>query len=334
MSATPQPIYASLEKPHVTLVLRRRSPAWELTIHNKAPTSIWLDHRTVIPEDDTLTISRHSRHPDFRLKISDHPSAHYGTTRTLQIEPAAAGCASVTITATYAEPVPTLPVRLEFAPLPPPTVTAPTLPLEVTVLPPHEGQSGYTLVRYRNTGTVPLRADGCPFPAGGTLTYTGRERAATVLHGVNLCTPDGTMYLVEVCPLRPTNGQFLLQERLLYGPLPLAPKVQPPPVFTAPTLPLEVTVLPPHEDQTDYTSTTDRLTVDGCDMPPGSSLTFIGREIPSPLLRQFHVTATDAINTLLRALATTHQAVATEILAARGLTPAQITAILGGLAGL
>ena len=213
-------IYATLEKPHVTLVLRRRSPAWELTIHNKAPTSIWLDHRTVIPEDDTLTISRHSRHPDFRLKISDHPSAHYGTTRTLQIDSAA-----VTVTTTYKEPVPTLPLRVEFAPLPPPTVTAPTLPLEVTVLPPHAGESGYT-------------------------------------------------------------------------------------------------------------STTDRLTEDGCDMPPGSSLTFIGREIPSPLLRQFHVTATDAINTLLRALATTHQTVATEILAARGLTPAQITAILGGLAGL
>ena len=219
------PLTVSLEKPHVTLVLRRRSPAWELTIHNKAPTSIWLDHRTVIPEDDTLTISRHSRHPDFRLKISDHPSPHYGTTRTLQIEPAAAGRASVTVTTTYKEPVPTLPVRLEFAPLPPPVFTAPTLPLEVTVLPPHAGESGYT-------------------------------------------------------------------------------------------------------------STTDRLTEDGCDMPPGSSLTFIGREIPSPLLRQFHVTATDAINTLLRALATTHQAVATEILAARGLTPTQITAILGGLAGL
>jgi hypothetical protein len=401
----------TLDAPRVTLTLRHVSPNWNLTIDNTDDKNcIYLDNRTLIAVCGRVTISRRNRKPSFQFQLSlRHSAWPDAAARRFQIAPSetAAGEITCLLLPTGAGAGAGAAIRHVFKPLPP-TVVAAKLPLEVTVLPPHEGQSGYTLVRYVNTGAPETSIEfmGINFRGGTSLTFTGRHWGSYSLHDANVTATDGSMFDVTVVP-GSKPGRFTVREILLCGP-PVRLLPPPPRLYRSANPPLEVLVLPRWKGAPDVqihnTSPTEDLWVDlgveMCRVPPDNwvkgdltttimspitsceykcavsdtevtlTVTIQDAAVPTPAMllshyhivpdsRRFHLDqtqgpfditviapepepepepetldpdiATDAVNTLLRALATTHQAVATEILTAHGFSPAQIALTLVGL---
>ena len=164
--------------------LCHRTPHWDLTVHNHAAHTLWINLRTPVPAGGTYTISSRTRTPAYRLSVSNKPNDWQAINLTVDAMRVAVTHGLAAPYADFSE-VPTRRWR----------ALAAALPLEVSVY----GSSRHgaaTAVQYRNMSTTDtLTLGSSPLPPGETRTVTGNAWSPwTCLHDIYATSAAGKRY--------------------------------------------------------------------------------------------------------------------------------------------
>ena len=180
----PSATYFTASHGDLEFTLCHRTPHWELTVHNNATRTLWIEGRTPVPAGGTYTISRYTRIPAYRLSVAYDATAINLTVDAVRV--------SVTkgLTATHADfnEVPTRSWHF----------TSHILPLSVSVYGSARGTT--TAVQYRNTSTTDTLTLGCrALPPGETRTVTGKAWTPwSHLHDIYATSAAGKRYYCVV----------------------------------------------------------------------------------------------------------------------------------------
>lgn len=222
--------------------LCHRTPHWDLTVHNRAPRTLWIDLQTPVPPNGTYTISSRTRTPTYRLSVADKPNVwHYmPEASNLTVD-------AMRVAVTHGLAAPETAIYADFSEVPTRRWRAHShaLPLEVSVY----GSSRHgaaTAVQYRNTSaTDTLTLGGSPLPPGETRTVAGDPWSPwTCLHDIYAVSATGQNYY---CVTRTgIAGVYIFSHEREAPP---APAPVPAPPAPAPPAPAPAAVLPdPHFD--------------------------------------------------------------------------------------
>ena len=183
--------YFTAHSGDLEFTLCHRTPHWELTVHNNATRTLWIQGRTPVPAGGTYTISRYTRVPAYRLSVAyDANVWHYEPTAINLTVDAVRVSVTKGLAVTHADfnEVPTRSWHF----------TSHALPLSVSVYGSARGTN--TAVQYRNTSTTDTLTLGCrALPPGETRTVTGKAWTPwSHLHDIYATSAAGKRYYCVV----------------------------------------------------------------------------------------------------------------------------------------